>query len=199
MIHPNFVIVGVIIQFFGGLSYLVDTVKGKVRPNRVTWLLWSIAPMIAFVAEIKQGVGILSLSTFIVGFVPLLIFISSFVNKKSEWKLSRFDLVCGFLSVLGLIFWYITQVGNIAIFFSIVADGLAALPTIVKSYKEPDTENDLPFTLGVVSSGIAVLAIQHWNFQSYGFPVYLVAVNLIIAVLVRFKIGKKLHYKLKIA
>src|SRR5690348_177693 len=111
MINPNFVIIGVIVQFLGGLSYLIDTVKGKVKPNRVSWLLWSIAPLVAFAAEIKQGVGIQSLTTFIVGFVPLLIFISSFVNKKAEWNLSKFDILCGVLSVLGLFGWYITKVG----------------------------------------------------------------------------------------
>ncbi len=193
MINENFVIIGVIIQFIGGLSYLIDTVKGKIQPNKVSWLLWSIAPLIAFIAEIKQGIGILSLTTFIVGFVPLLIFISSFVNKKAEWKLNAFDLTYGLLSIIGLILWYITKVGNVAIFFSILADGLASIPTIVKSYKEPETENHLPFTLGIPNSVIAILTIRNWNFQSYGFPAYLLFVNSIIAVLVRYKIGKKIQ------
>jgi len=193
VINENFVIIGVIIQFIGGLSYLIDTVKGKIQPNKVSWLLWSIAPLIAFIAEIKQGIGILSLTTFIVGFVPLLIFISSFVNKKAEWKLNAFDLTYGLLSIIGLILWYITKVGNVAIFFSILADGLASIPTIVKSYKEPETENHLPFTLGIPNSVIAILTIRNWNFQSYGFPAYLLFVNSIIAVLVRYKIGKKIQ------
>ena len=196
MINSNFVIIGAIIQFLGCVSYFIDTIKGKVQPNRVSWLMWSIAPLIAFAAELKQGVGILSLTTFIVGFCPLIIFIASFVNKKAEWKLTKFDLICGVLSVLGLILWLVTRVGNIAIFFSILADGLAALPTIVKSYKEPETENDLPFTLGVVNSVIGIFAIKDWNFQSYSFPVYLLFVNLIIAILIRFKIGKRNNHKI---
>jgi len=51
-----------------------------------------------------------------------------------------FDLICGILSLVGLVLWMITKVGNVAIFFSIVADGLAAVPTLVKAYKYPDTE-----------------------------------------------------------
>ena len=82
MLNPNFIILGVILQFVGGMSYLIDTVKGKIQPNKVSWLLWAIAPLVAFVAEIKQGVGIQSLATFIVGFVPLLVFIASF---RSVW------------------------------------------------------------------------------------------------------------------
>jgi len=54
MINQNFVILGAIIATAGGLSYLIDTLKGKVKPNRVSYLLWSIAPLIAFFAEINQ-------------------------------------------------------------------------------------------------------------------------------------------------
>src|SRR5258705_13291527 len=124
MINQNWIYVGLAFQSWGGLSYLIDTVKGKVQPNRVTWLLWAIAPLIAFSAMIKQGVGIESLSTFIIGFVPLLIFIASFFNKKAVWHITKFDLICGTLSVLGLVLWLITKVGNVAILFSIIADGL---------------------------------------------------------------------------
>ena len=118
MFSSNLVIVGVIISFAGGLSYLLDTIKGKAKPNRITYLLWTIAPLIAFFAEIKQGVKIQALTTFMVGFMPLLIFIASFVNKKAEWKLGRFDYICGGLSFIGLILWYLTKSGNIAIIFS---------------------------------------------------------------------------------
>lgn len=189
MINPNFVIIGVILQTIGSWSYLVDTIKGKVKPNKVSWLLWSIAPLIAFVAMIKQGVGITALATFIVGFVPLIIFIVSFFNKKAEWKISRLDIFCGFLSVLGLVLWLITKVGNVAIFFSIMADGLAAVPTIVKSYHYPETENSTIFLFGVLNSVIALLALSEWNFQSYGFPIYLLLVNVILVGLIKFKLG----------
>lgn len=86
MLPENLVIVGVIINFLGGISYVVDTLKGKVKPNRISWGIWAIAPLIAFFAEIKQGVGIQSLMTFMVGFSPLMIFVASFFNKKLTGK-----------------------------------------------------------------------------------------------------------------
>ena len=118
MLNQNFVIIGALIGTAGAIAYLTDTIKGKVKPNRVSFLLWAIAPMIAFAAQMKQGVGLESLMTFTTGFLPLIIFIASFTNKNAEWKLTRFDLACGFLSVLGLIVWLITKVGNVAIFLA---------------------------------------------------------------------------------
>ena len=190
MLNQNFVIVGAIIATIGSLSYLIDTVKGRVKPNRVSFLLWSLAPLIAFFAELKQGVGIQSLLTFVVGFLPLTIFAASFVNKKAEWRLTRFDLTCGALSLIGLMLWYITKSGNIAIIFSILADGLAALPTIVKSYNYPETESAWPYFMSMIFAVITVLTVKEWNVANAGFPLYIILVTLVIFSLVQFRLGK---------
>lgn len=189
MIDERWIILGVTLNFLGAIGYLVDTVKGKTKPNRVTWFMWALAPLVAFFAEIKQGVGLQSLMTFMVGFSPLLIFIASFVNRKSEWKITKLDIICGSLSLLGLILWAVTRHGNIAILFAIIADGLAALPTIVKSYRAPETENYWVFLAAMVSAGITLLTITMWNFEHYAFPVYILAVCTILFVLIKFKVG----------
>ena len=99
MLNQNFIFIGLGILIIGGISYLIDTLKGKIKPNKVSWLLWSIAPLIAFFAMIKQGVGLEALSTFIVGFLPLIVFIASFLNKEAKWKIGKLDIVCGALSL----------------------------------------------------------------------------------------------------
>jgi hypothetical protein len=193
MINQNFVIAGAIIAAIGGLSYLIDTIKGKVKPNRVSFLMWSLAPLIAFVAELKQGVGLQSLMTFEVGFLPLTIFIASFFNKNAKWKLTRFDLTCGVLSLIGLILWYITASGNVAIVFSILADGLAALPTVVKSFNFPETESSWTYFSSTLSATITLLTVKVWDLANAGFPLYILLVTLLISVLVQFKAGKVFH------
>jgi hypothetical protein len=198
MINQNFVIVGAIIAAVGTLSYLIDTLKGKVKPNRVSFLLWSLAPLIAFFAEIKQGVGIQALMTFVVGFLPLTIFFASFVNKKAGWKLTRFDLICGALSLVGLILWYITKSGNIAIIFSILADALAALPTVVKSFNYPETESAWPYFASTISGILTLLTVQVWNLATVGFPLYITLITLVIFSLVQFKLGKQIRLMLGI-
>src|SRR6266480_7266189 len=145
MLNPNFVYVGIIISAIGLGSYFIDTVKGKIRPNRVSFTLWSIAPLIAFFAEINQGIGIQSLMPLSVGLFPLFILAGTVVNKKSYWQISKYDLIFGFLSLLGLLLWYLTKVGNWAIFFSILADGIAYIPTIAKAYRFPETERAWPW------------------------------------------------------
>lgn len=190
MISENFVIVAVIIIVFGSLSYLIDTVKGKIKPNKVTFLLFGLAPFITFSAQLKQGVGIQSLLAFTTGSMALAIFTASFFNKKAYWKITTSDLICGGLSILGLVLWYLTKVGNIAIMFSIFADGLAALPTIVKSYKYPETESAYPWLFISISGLLTLLTVRNWTFASYAFPLYGFFINLIIFALVKSQLGR---------
>ncbi|KKS98104.1 MAG: hypothetical protein UV73_C0003G0046 [Candidatus Gottesmanbacteria bacterium GW2011_GWA2_43_14] len=191
MLDERFVIAGVILSLVGGLKYLIDTVKGKTQPNKVTWFLWALAPLIAFAAEMKEGVGMQSLMTFIVGFNPLMIFLASFINRKSTWKLSSFDIICGGLSVLGLVLWQITKVGNLAIALSLAADGLAGVPTIVKAYRAPETESDLLYLLTGINAIITLATIDNWNFAHFAFPVYILLLCLLLFILVRFRIGRR--------
>jgi hypothetical protein len=192
MLNPNFAIVGALINLVGSASYISDTLRGKVKPNRVTWGLWAVSSFIAFAAEVKQGVGIQSIMTFMVGFSPLLIFIASFWNKKAYWKLGKFDLACGSFSVLALVLWYVTKVGNVAIIFSILADLSAGLPTLIKSYKFPETENYIEFATSFTSAILTLLTFNDWSFKNYGFPLYIFAYDLIAFSLIKFKLGKRM-------
>lgn len=190
MIHPNFVYLGVLIQFIGGMSYLIDTVKGKIQPNRVSWALFVLAPALAFFAQLQQGVGPEVWATFIVWFVPFLILIATFVNKKAVWKLKKLDVVCGLLSLLGLALWAITKVGNIAIVFAILADALACVPTLVKSWYEPESESDSVFLYGTVNALLGLLVITNWHFENYAFMSYMFLANSALAITIRFKIRR---------
>ncbi|HSA83290.1 MAG TPA: hypothetical protein VLF20_00205 [Patescibacteria group bacterium] len=192
MIDEKFILISTLLFLLGGLEYLINTIKGKTKPNKVTWFLWTLAPLTAFFGQISQGVGLASLVAFSTGFMPLLIFIASFLNKQSEWKITRFDMICGALSITGLLLWMMTQVGNIAIIFGILADGLAALPTIVKSYKYPETESANIYGLSALNGFVTLLALKTWTFAYYGFPFYMFLSSLILYLLVQFKLGKQL-------
>ncbi len=195
MIDKNFVIVGALIGAIGSAAYIIDILKGKIKPNRVSFLLWSIAPLIAFAAQIKQGVGLESLMTFSTGFLPLITLAASFVNKKAEWKVTKFDLLCGVFSIIGLVLWLVTKVGNIAIFFSILADGFAAVPTVIKSYKYPDTESALPWLASPIGVILTLLTLRELTFANSGFIIYIFLVNGLIFSLVQFRIGEKARSK----
>lgn len=192
MIHENWAYIGALIFFFGSFRYLVETVRGNVQPNRVTWSIWALAPLIAFFAQVGEGVSLQeSLLTFMAGFVPVLILLASFLHKNAYWKIGKLDIVCGILSLGGLVLWLATGTGVIAIVFAILADFLAALPTIIKSYHFPETEDWTLYFFQTISALIALLVIRDWSVQTVAFPLYLFLDCILLTVLIKFKIGKR--------
>lgn len=185
------VLIGAVVQLFGIFVYIRATVRGETKPNRVTWLMWSVAPLIGSVAAFSDGVRWAVLPVFMSGFAPLLVFIASFVNPKSFWKLEKFDYICASCSILALLLWWITKEPLIAIIFSIASDAFAAIPTLLKSWKHPDSESVEAYTTGLFCSITSFFALKTFSFSELAFPIYLVFINsTLIAVVSRGRVKK---------
>lgn len=111
------VFIGAAISLTGAILYIIKILKGKVKPNRVSRLIWSIAPIISSIATMSQGGILSSVPIFMVGLSSLLIFFISLFKKEAYWKITKFDCFCGLLSILGLILWLITEKPILAIIY----------------------------------------------------------------------------------
>ena len=178
------VVVAAVASVLAALVYIRSMFTGRTKPNRVTWLMWSIAPLIAAAAEVSNGVGWAVLPVFMAGFSPLMIFTASFFAKKAYWKLSTFDYFCGVLSGLALVMWWLTKEPNVAIVFSIASDALAAVPTITKAWSNPETESSWPYVVGMFGAASSLVVAARWIFSSYAFPIYLIITNILVLLAV---------------
>lgn len=173
-----------IVHLLGTIGYLRDTWLERNAPNRVSWFLWALSAGIAFVASLNQGATWSTLPVFLSSFGPALILIVSFRNKKSAWKISAFDWVCGAISVIGLILWQLTENANLAIAFALFSDLMASLPTVKKSWTHPRSETGWTYLSPVYSSLVGLYLATDWSFHEAAFPIYLVAINALIFCLV---------------
>lgn len=174
---PQAVFIGAFAQLLGGAAYIKDTLWGETKPNRVTWFFWMLAPYIGTAAAIADGVGWAVLPVFMAGFVPMCVLLASFINKNAYWKLGAFDYACGAVSALALVLWYITKEPVVAVIFAATADGLAALPTLMKAWSHPETETNAVYTAALFGALTSFLAIQMWTPSEYIFPSYLVFID----------------------
>ena len=169
------------------LVYIRSMFRGETKPNRVTWFMWSVAPFIATAAAVSEGVGWAVLPVFMSGFCPFLIFTASFLSKEAYWKQTSFDLICGALSAVALVLWYLTNNPDVAIMFAIISDGLAAIPTILKARRSPQTESIWPFLIGLFAPMTSFLVALTYGFSELAFPVYLISVNVVLVALISKK------------
>jgi hypothetical protein len=196
------VFLGAAVNLIGSIFYIKETLKGNVKPNKISWLLWSFPPFIATFAAFSAGAGWAVLPIFMSGFTPLLGFLTSFINKKSYWQLKTFDYLCGFFSLLAIILWAVTKEPIAAIIFSLAGDIFATIPTLKKIWKYPETEYGYAYLGGLFSAITAFAAIKIWNFSSYAFPVYLLIMDGLLTYLIYrpkfFKIKKILSFFYKL-
>ncbi|MFN8193783.1 MAG: hypothetical protein U0R80_05790 [Nocardioidaceae bacterium] len=185
MLDERWVWLTLVLNLVGCAHYIALILKGEVRPNRASWLLWAIAPAVVFAAELQQGVGLRTVMTFGIALGPFLVVVASFATRAAYWRLGAFDWACGGLSGLALVLWAITDSADLAIVLSIAADALAAIPTIRKAITHPETEHPLFFVLVSVGGALTLLTLQRWTFADWAFPVYIFVFPGLLALLIR--------------
>ncbi len=147
--------------------------------------MWALAPLIGTFAALSSDADIWAASRiFLAGFLPLIVFIVSFMNKASFWKLTFFDVACGICSLLALIAWGLIGLPIYAILLAIIGDAFAALPTIRKSWSHPETETGITYVTCLISLLFIVPSIPVWNIENSGFLIQLIIQNIILVIAV---------------
>ena len=195
MLDVHFVFLGSAVGLIGSLSYARDTLRGVTQPNRVTWILWTVAPLLALVAELHQNVGLQWVMTFMVGFGPLLVLIASFVSRGGVWKLGLFDVVCGAVSVAGLVGWAVTTNDTVALLCFVFADALACLPTLVKSWKAPESESVSAYGTALFNAVLTLTTVTVWTTGTVAFPLWIASINVVFVSLIGGRIGPRLRHE----
>ena len=175
------VVISACISLYGGLRYVKDTYSGRTKPNRISWFMWALAPLVGTAAAFSAHADPWATTRiFLAGFIPLIVLTASFANKNSYWKLTFFDALCGLCSVIAFFVWIGANSPTHAILLAAIGDGFAALPTILKAWKYPETETGLTYITSLIAVVLVLPSIPVWNIQNSAFQVYLIAVNCLL-------------------
>lgn len=177
MLPREIVYLSILISIPGCFFLVRDILRGKTKPNLVSWFFWTLAPFVGVFLQLEAGAGLSALPVFLAGFVPLIIFLVAISNENSYWKIKTFDIFCGIFSLIALILWILTHKSDISIFFAILSDGLAAVPTLIKSWKFPETETAVGYIPGILNNILGLLIIKNWDFSIYSFGIYFILLN----------------------
>lgn len=174
-------IVAALLRLLSGTSYAWAVLRGRAQPNPITWFFWALTPTIVFLAQLfVGGVGWGLLTTFALGFGPLVVFVLSLRHNWSRSHFTPSTITCGVLATLGVVLWLTTNNPILAIIFSMLADIFGSIPTILKAWRHPASEFLPAYLITMVSIILTLLSLTEWTFAQYGFPVYILAINLVI-------------------
>lgn len=194
---PRFVFLAIALSVWGSWSYIRDTLRGTTVPHRVTWGLWGLEGLLAFAVEIQQGVGLTSAMTLALGLVPCLVFAASLTNPVATWKIDALDIVCGVISLTGLVVWASVHEATLALVSFTAADAVAGLPTFRKSWRDPSSETPRAFALGALNTLITVLTLKHLTTAGALFPGMICVSDTILTAVLVTRIGPRWRGELR--
>lgn len=187
MIPVYFSYITIFTSLIGGYFYIKGTLTGKTKPNRASWLIWFLAACIASIVQFSSGAGLSAIPIFMAGFIPFLVLLASFKNKNAYWKAGWVEYICLFFAILSLIAFFILKTGTWATIFAILADGLGFIPTFIKSWRDPNSENLGPFVSGIFNPFMSIATLSVFSFNTIGFAIYLFFGNLVEILIVLYK------------
>lgn len=165
--------------------------RRETKPNAVTWFVWLILQIIATLAQISSGASwsLIILVVMIFNISLVLVLISLGYGYKQYHKV---DYVCFFLAITSLILWQITGEPVLAIILAVLTDLFAIIPTIIKTYKEPSSENLVSWILNVLAAILACFSTTIIDVANLAFPIYYIMTDSTMVYLIyRGQSGKK--------
>lgn len=185
-IHEILGIVAGILALVGYIPYIASIIKGKTQPNKATWFIWTlVGGLLAFsyVAEGDKYSIWLPLGYFL---GPLITAILSLRYGYSKW--STLDKICIVAAVISILPWLLSKDASLTLIINVFIDSAGAIPTVVKTFREPETEDFTAWLIFAIANTIQLFAISFWNVAAI-YPVYLfILAGTILLFIVRGKI-----------
>ena len=168
-------VAGAVIAIFASLPYIIDIVRGKTKPNLVSWITWTLLLAVASAAlfaehQVQAGLLVLGDGVSCLLVVP-------FGLKYGTATLDRFDIGCQIATLVGLVLWLVFDSPMIAVVATLAIDVVGSVPTLRHSWSQPNEETASAFLISVVAAVLTLLSLTHYNLSAALYPVYLLILN----------------------
>ena len=173
------VVIASILAVVGNVSYLRDTLAGKVEPHPYTWFIWSIVSMTTFLGGLAKGAGIGIIPTGIAEAFTLVIFLLSlkYLVQGRVRNIRRIDNYFLAIALLGLIPWALTNDPTISVIIVVGIDAVAFIPTLRKTWTNPETERPLLYGMNVGRHVLTLFSLSSYNIATTIHSIAMVIIN----------------------
>ena len=167
--HQIIGIISGLLEFIGGFTYAYAIIKGKTKPSRATWFIWSLAGVMIFSTYYASGAE----TTLWQPAAAVLWNIAfAFLSLKfSIGGLTKTDIFCFVGSLLSALLWALTNNPVIALTWIVTVGAIGSIPTIVKVHKNSTKEDSLTWALWFSAAFLNVIAINKFSYANAVYPV----------------------------
>jgi hypothetical protein len=182
-----------ILSIFGLLSgilsalcyvpYIRGIIKHKVKPERASWLIWSVLTAIGFFSNLAIGATHSLWLPGVQGVGVIIVLVLSI--KHGYGGLLKRDILTLIASAFTLVIWYFTKQPVVAVYLTTLIDAMGGYLTVIKSYEEPDTETPVTWAMSAIAGFFALLSVGRLDASLLAYPLYIFLINgaVVIAIL----------------
>ncbi len=178
-----FLFISVVLSLWGLVLGLKSILRGYFKPQRMTRFLFFLIFVLLFGTLFVQGDRNSIYVAFIAMISTFLIFVLSI--KKGMGGASKFDFAVLMMALIALTVWVLSNDPLLGLLMTIVAGILAYIPTIIKAWELPETEDWFFYLVYALASLFSILSIKDFTLAKLAFPVYLTLANgVLISIIV---------------
>jgi len=163
--------------------------KGHIKPHPYTWFIWSIVSMTTFLGGIAKWAGIGALPTGISESFTIIIFIFSlrYIFKGEAGYIRKVDTYFLIIALLGLIPWALTNDPTISVIVVVGIDLVAFIPTLRKTWVNPDTERPLLYSMNVMRHILTLFSLGSYNIATVLHSIAMICTNTMMTFFIKRK------------
>lgn len=161
------------------LPYIRSIHSGHTRPHVFTWVIWSLATGIGFVAVLQAGGGA---GAWPIGFscgVSLFIAVRAYA-KRTDITITTFDWVLFVAALAAIPLWMVANDPLWAVMLITLIELLGFGPTMRKIWWDPFSESMVFLLLIVVRNALVIAALGHYTLATTLFPVAMAGACLVL-------------------
>lgn len=179
------IILSSILGFVGPVIYIASILHGTAKPHRTTRLVLFLISILGTISMflIKDYANVWLFASYTVG--NFILFLLSIKYGVGGW--ARGDIFCLFIACAGIVVWQVSDNPVIALYASVLADGVGFIPTLFKTYIYPHTEVWQFYFCDLFASVLIIIAHDSITFNEMLYPLYLVVVNMLMIVFIARK------------
>ena len=184
-----FVVVASIFAVIGNVSYLKDTLAGKIKPHPYTWFIWSIVSMTTFLGGLAKGAGIGAIPTGIAEGFTIIIFLLSlkYLFQDRAKHIRPIDNYFLVIALLGLIPWALTKDPTISVMIVVGIDVVGFIPTLRKTWMHPETEKPVLYGMNVGRHILTLMSLGSYNIATTIHSIAMICINTLMVLFIQRK------------
>lgn len=185
MIFKTLGVLAILLQIAGFIPYILNILKGKTKPERASFWIFSLLVGVALVAQVLDKITWAAILVFVSFLCVLTIAILSL--KYGYGKIHRRDTVSIIIALLGVIIWQLTSKPLVAVTMVILVDFAGFWLTLLKTWKAPYTETLFAWVASGVAGILAIIATQNNSAIQIAYLLYSTIANCLISLLIVYR------------